>query len=708
MNFLKALKTKPKENKNIPEVEIEKTFDKEGNKIINGYKVLEYIGCGSYSKVKLVEKNGQKYAMKIINKENLKRKKGFLKNKDGKVIVNSLLENAMKEIAILKKTNHKNIIKLYEIIYNNEKNKMYLILEYIQNGNLITFDEEEEMFVINENYVKENKEIEKSFYSEDEIRNFVRDISLGINYLHHQGIIHRDIKPDNILINDKFICKITDFNVSAMLPDVNNDDIGKKIVGTDLFRAPETCMVDENGEMKELKGKPLDIWALGITTYLIAYRNYPFKLGYVVSPLKLFKTIINNKLVFPDEINENTQINNNNDNDNNNDNKNNTDNDNESSDKSESNISEELDYSEVKYSDDFKNFIRGCLEKNPEKRFTIQDILNNKWINENCVPLKDIQDLEKIYVNKMEINDCIGFFEPKKFIKNYADWAKERFKNCNIKDNIEKIKISLSPGKLRMKKSSKTEIENDNDKDLKDKNSNDDIDHLINIKPISKYFDFDISKKQISEDEKNKKDDKEIHYNLKTIFMKRNKNENLLTNINNIYLEKKIIFTDNIPRRKITIKNNIGNINKLNNPLLKYMNNYIKKPLILPKIDSFSNRNLNSLEYEALKRKDSYEKLKVYNSYKLMLVQKYNALQERKKSFKNIFKNKNKLFTPIKKNEHSYSNEKTISPEVCLAQKINKNLSLIKIKFPNFNSYRKKSNYHSILNHSDLSQRKFN
>ena len=235
MNFLKALKTKPKENKNIPEVEIEKTFDKEGNKIINGYKVLEYIGCGSYSKVKLVEKDGQKYAMKIINKENLKRKKGFLKNKDGKVIVNSLLENAMKEIAILKKTNHKNIIKLYEIIYNNEKNKMYLILEYIQNGNLITFDEEEEMFVINENYVKENKEIEKSFYSEDEIRNFVRDISLGINYLHHQGIIHRDIKPDNILINDKFICKITDFNVSAMLPDVNNDDIGKKIVGTDPY-----------------------------------------------------------------------------------------------------------------------------------------------------------------------------------------------------------------------------------------------------------------------------------------------------------------------------------------------------------------------------------------------------------------------------------------------------------------------------------------
>ena len=53
-----------------------------------------------------------------------------------------------------------------------------------------------------------------------------------------------------------------------------------------------------------------------------------------------------------------------------------------------------LDYSDLHYSEGFKNFIRGCLEKDPNKRFTINDILNNKWLNENCIPLTEIQELE--------------------------------------------------------------------------------------------------------------------------------------------------------------------------------------------------------------------------------------------------------------------------------------------------------------------------
>ena len=122
MNYLKKIQIKQNsDDRIIPEVEMEKITDEQGNKIINGYKIIRYLRNCRYIKVKLVEKNEKKYAMKIIDKNNLQRKKGFQKNKEGKIIVNSLLENALKEIAILKKTNHKNIIKLYEIIYNNEK-----------------------------------------------------------------------------------------------------------------------------------------------------------------------------------------------------------------------------------------------------------------------------------------------------------------------------------------------------------------------------------------------------------------------------------------------------------------------------------------------------------------------------------------------------------------------------------------------------------
>ena len=411
-----------KEKKNVPEVEVKKTKDDEGNKIINGYKLIKLLGKGSFSKIKLLEKNGKKYAMKIINKNLLTNKQFFELNKEGKIIVNSLLENAMREVTILKKVNHKNIVKLYEIIFNNVKNKVYLILEYLEKGNLLFYNEEEKIFNINKNFIKKNKTIEQSFYSELEIKNIIREISLGLNYLHHQGIIHRDIKPENILFNNNNKCKIIDFNVSAMLIDLNNDNIEKKVEGTDLFRAPETCVLNQKD--KNLRGKPLDIWALGITSFIIAYRIFPFKLDKIVTPIELFETITKCELEFPDEnLNKETIINNNYekkkkddyDNDSiltylnmhkNNDNEN-INNDNRYTNSDSENINDSLndedysnksnynlDYSDLHYSEGFKNFIRGCLEKDPNKRFTINDILNNKWLNENCVPLTEIQELE--------------------------------------------------------------------------------------------------------------------------------------------------------------------------------------------------------------------------------------------------------------------------------------------------------------------------
>ena len=76
MNYLKKLKIKEKnDDRIVPEVEMEKIIDHEGNKIINGYKIIGFLGNGTYIKEKLVEKNEKKYEMKIINKNNLQKKK---------------------------------------------------------------------------------------------------------------------------------------------------------------------------------------------------------------------------------------------------------------------------------------------------------------------------------------------------------------------------------------------------------------------------------------------------------------------------------------------------------------------------------------------------------------------------------------------------------------------------------------------------------
>ena len=612
--------------KNVPEVNVNKTRDDEGNKIINGYKLIKLLAKGGLSKINLLEKNGKKYVMKVIDKNLLKGTQFLRVNKKGKLIINSLLENTMREITVLKKVNHKNILKLYEIIYNNEKNKVYLILEYMENGQLLYYNEEEEIFNINKNFIKENKTIEQSFYSETEIKNIIREISLGLNYLHHQGIIHRDIKPENILFNKDNKCKIIDFNVSAFLPDLNNDNIGKKFEGTDLFRAPETCVL--NPKDKDLRGKPLDIWALGITSFLIAYRIFPFKLDKTVTPIELFETIAKSELEFPDENlniykkkrkddndnksffsylnmyknNDNENLNNNNINTiNDSVNINDSINDEEYTYKSNYN----LDYSDLHFSEGFKNFIRGCLEKDPNKRFTIKDILKNKWLNENCIPLTEIQELNKITVNKEEIHNSLGFFITQNFINSYASWAKNRINDDTPNNGVEKYKKALSS----------------------------------KIIPNCDYWSFIEQFKSSIQEEKN------FIYNL------------INDDNKNLSQEK---FDNNL-----NLKNNEN---------------------IFPKINSFHNKKLISLEYEALKRKDFNIKLKSYN-YKLMIAPKNLHSQK-----KNIISNNSYRIYQINLKK-TFSRNKLNTYDVCIPQRISKNLSVLKIRFPEWISLNERKKF---------------
>ena len=175
-----------------------KHYDDEGNKYYNEYKFISFLGSGAFSKIELVEKDGKKYAMKIIDKEFLKSQRKMEFDENDNLIINSSFENALKEIAILKKTNHPNIIKLYEILYCKNNRKIYLILENCPHGDLIYYDDEKNEFILNK-YVLEENEHKDNYYKDKEILSFLKDIISGLSYLHANGIIHRDIKPNNIL-----------------------------------------------------------------------------------------------------------------------------------------------------------------------------------------------------------------------------------------------------------------------------------------------------------------------------------------------------------------------------------------------------------------------------------------------------------------------------------------------------------------------------
>ena len=293
----------------IKESKLAKSYDDQDNKYYNEYKFIKVLGQGAYSKVKLVEKDNIKYAMKIIDKKLLKSKKIFKQDKDGNIIVSNLLKDALKEIAILKKLDHPNIIKLFEILHDYQKQKIYLILEYADYGDIINYDEDNEIFSIN-NHVKElykkldlkynmGKSVEdKKYYEEKDINDFAKNILLGLDYLHKNGIIHHDIKPNNILLCKNKICKITDFNFSSILENLNEDNIGSNGESADNFRAPETLHLDDEdtGE-QNLQGKPLDIWAFGITLYILTYLKFPFDSDKGI--LGLYEAIKNNKVKFP-------------------------------------------------------------------------------------------------------------------------------------------------------------------------------------------------------------------------------------------------------------------------------------------------------------------------------------------------------------------------------------------------------------------------
>lgn len=147
--------------------------------------------------------------------------------------------------------------------------------------------------------------------SMNEIRGAFRDTVLGLQYLHYQGIIHRDIKPPNLLATHDNHVKISDFGVSYLGRPIHNgegedvsetealdlDDEAKelaKTVGTPAFYAPELCTIDPTDEPLPVTNA-IDIWALGITLFCMLFARTPF----VESEYVVMRSIAEEKVYIP-------------------------------------------------------------------------------------------------------------------------------------------------------------------------------------------------------------------------------------------------------------------------------------------------------------------------------------------------------------------------------------------------------------------------
>jgi serine/threonine protein kinase len=266
------------------------------------FELLNYVNRGSSGYVYEGKKKSEKNNIKLAIKFSIKK------------------QNKYHEIGILKKLNHKNINRIYACLKIND-DSIISVQEFIKFRHL--------------NYFV-NILLKKKKLSETCILYFAKQILDSLAYLHLNKIVHMDIKPENILIDEQLNPRLIDFSDSCVLTEFHPEDLVKfPFRGTSVYMAPE---IIKRKKMKIIYSQKIDIYSFGATLYYLHFGIYPYDLNKVKDKhdyKQILEKIEKEKLEFPNDI---------------------------------------------KASDMFKDFLTKLLEKDYIKRFSIKEALMHPWI----------------------------------------------------------------------------------------------------------------------------------------------------------------------------------------------------------------------------------------------------------------------------------------------------------------------------------------
>ncbi|XP_019594691.1 serine/threonine-protein kinase 32A isoform X3 [Rhinolophus sinicus] len=203
-------------------------FDENEDVNFDHFEILRAIGKGSFGKVCIVQKNDTKkmYAMKYMNKQ--------------KCVERNEVRNVFKELQIMQGLEHPFLVNLWYSFQDEED--MFMVVDLLLGGDL-------------RYHLQQNVR-----FQEVTVKLFICELAMALDYLQSQRIIHRDMKPDNILLDEHGHVHITDFNIAALLP---RETSITTMAGTKPYMAPEMF----NSRREAGYSFAVDWWSLGVTAY---------------------------------------------------------------------------------------------------------------------------------------------------------------------------------------------------------------------------------------------------------------------------------------------------------------------------------------------------------------------------------------------------------------------------------------------------------
>ncbi|XP_041565551.1 MAP/microtubule affinity-regulating kinase 3-like [Drosophila elegans] len=294
-----------------PDLKFQSYVNGNGNGV---YKIIKTLGKGNFAKVKLAihVPTGREVAIKVIDKTQLNT---------------GNMERLYREVEIMKLLNHPNIVRLFHVI--ESERTLYLVMEYASRGEL--FDHL----------------VKKGRLQEADARVLFRQLVSAIQYCHSKRIVHRDLKAENLLLDQDMNIKIADFGFSNRFePNAQLETF----CGSPPYAAPELF------KGRKYCGPEVDSWSLGVVLYALVSGTLPFD-GATLNELRV--RVLRGKYRVPYYI-----------------------------------------------SLDCENLIKKFLVSTPSKRTTLSAVMSDKWIN---LDHKECDRLRPFEEKPMELQDAARF-----------------------------------------------------------------------------------------------------------------------------------------------------------------------------------------------------------------------------------------------------------------------------------------------------------